>query len=88
MGASNVKITTATDLRRNLFRRIRQAVRGVPVIIDSAEGRAVLLSEKAARGLRGRRAGGSAREQKIPGAVVGDLETSDVALRKHLRLPR
>ncbi len=77
---------TPTALRKNLFRTLRRVMHGETVIIETGEGEAMLTARTLAVP-ETRKNRPSAMEPKIPGRIVGSLESADAALRKYLRLP-
>lgn len=77
-----------TQLRKTLFSEISLALHGEPVLIKTRTGNALLISEKLFRSAKKNVPNPSPMEPKIPGEIVGDLESADEELLNHLELPR
>ena len=81
-----MKTITPTKLRSNLFLNIENALKGIPVLIKTRKGNALLMSEGQADKLFSKK---KAKKQKT-GVLIkinGTLDDADELLGKYIKLP-
>lgn len=80
-------ITTA-NFRTQIAQKLRSALAGKAIQIQTKEGSVVLISEKTYKQLlNSGKHTSSPHSPKIPGKINGDLECADVELLEYLSLP-
>ena len=83
---SSAKTLSPTHLRKSLFQTLRRITRGEVVVVETTDGLVLLTALKR----NDEASKGKAKyfsQPKIPGRILASLDSADVALRRHLRLP-
>jgi hypothetical protein len=82
-----MRTLTATRFRANLYRTLRSIAGGGRIRITSKWGAVELVREPKALPAS-RKARTAALAPKIPGRIIGSLDSADRLLRKHIRMPK
>jgi hypothetical protein len=82
-----MRTLTATRFRANLYRTLQSISEGGRIRITSKWG-AVQLVREPKSGPSSRKTKINAHLPKIPGRIIGSLDSADRLLRKHIRMPK
>jgi len=85
-GLHPVRSLSPTSLRKNLFQTLKRVSKGETIVVETADGDIVLSARKHTNAnLSGKSK--VTLQPKIPGRIIGSLDSADAALRKYLQMP-